>query len=176
MRAPIDLAIRCCRGRIVARLMWPRQRSENAYASIRSLEVHGSGTADVGGSLRRAGWCPCSSEDYDMKIATRLGPLVLALTVAATAGAQVTASPNPNPPLFDFKPIDINNDGRVSLEEAKPNSDLVSAFEMLDLNHDDFLTPLEFSRWNRAGKAVLPKDPTTAPSGSNGAQHMPDTK
>lgn len=110
-----------------------------------------------------------------MNIGTRLG-LVLAITFAAAADAQVAAPApaNQNPPLFDFKPIDANSDGRVSLEEAKPNSDLVSAFEALDVNHDDFLTPLEFSRWSRAGKSVLPTDPTTAPSGSNGAQHMPD--
>ena len=110
-----------------------------------------------------------------MKIATCLG-LVLAVTFAANVDAQTPPAKNQNPTLFDFKPIDMNADGRVSLEEAKPNSDLVSAFEALDVNHDDYLTPLEFSRWSRAGKSLVPADPTTAPSGSNGAQHMPDTK
>ncbi len=111
-----------------------------------------------------------------MKIAMHFGRLVLAITFAAAAGAQTPPAQNQNPTLFDFKPMDINSDGRVSLEEAKPNSELVRAFEALDLNHDDFLTPLEFSRWSRAGKSLVPSDPTTAPSGSNGAQHMPDTR
>jgi len=105
----------------------------------------------------------------------RMGQLLLAISFAVGAGAQTPPAQTANPTLFDFKPIDINGDGRVSLEEAKPNSDLVTAFEMLDVNHDDFLTPVEFAKWSRAGKSLVPHDPTTAPSGSNGAQHMPDT-
>lgn len=111
-----------------------------------------------------------------MKIAARIGQILLAVSVASAVNAQVGPAPtSPNPTLFDFKSVDGNGDGRVSLEEAKPNSDLITVFETLDGNHDDYLTPLEFSRWNRAGKSVVPADPTTAPSGSNGAQHMPVT-
>jgi EF hand len=114
-----------------------------------------------------------------MKLTSRLAQLGLSLMLAAAAASAIAAdapAQNPNPRLFDFKPIDANSDGRVSLEEAKPHSDLVSAFEMLDTNHDDFLTALEFSRWSLAGKSLVPTDPTTAPSGSNGAQHMPDIR
>jgi hypothetical protein len=115
-----------------------------------------------------------SAESLEMKIATRIGPLAVVLASIAIAGAQVPPAKGLNPPQFDFKPLDTNNDGRVSLEEAKSNSELVTAFEMLDVNHDDFLTTVEFSKWSRAGKSLVPKDPTTAPSGSNGAQHMPN--
>ena len=68
--------------------------------------------------------------------------------------------------------VDGNKDGVPGL-----SSSLAGATVYLDLNHDGFLSPAEFQAWPRALKtkdAALP-DPSTAPSGSAGAQHMPPT-
>ncbi len=72
-----------------------------------------------------------------------------------------------------FATLDTNKDGKISKQEALAAPDLYDAFDALDLNHDGFLTPAEFQAWSRALKSKTPvRDPSTAPGGSAGAQHM----
>jgi Ca2+-binding EF-hand superfamily protein len=73
-----------------------------------------------------------------------------------------------------FATLDTNKDGKISREEALAAPDLADAFDALDVNHDGFLSPSEFQAWPRALKTGAAKrDPSTAPGGSAGAQHMP---
>lgn len=74
-----------------------------------------------------------------------------------------------------FAKLDADQDQRVSLVESRKSQTLPGAFARLDANHDGFLTPTEFAMWEEAGNlaTLAPVDPTTAPSGSSGAQHMP---
>lgn len=108
-----------------------------------------------------------------MKIDKRLSSLILALAVAGVVSAS---PPKKQPvPMFDFPSVDANKDGKVSPEEVQYIDDLRASFPALDINHDDALSESEFSRWNRASK-TMPADPSTAPGGSAGAQHMPRSK
>jgi len=70
-------------------------------------------------------------------------------------------------PATDFGKLDRNGDGKISLAEAKGNANLEVNFESLDRNRDGFLSLEEF------GRTSVPADPSTAPGGSAGAQHMP---
>lgn len=108
-----------------------------------------------------------------MRIDKHLGPLALALIISAAA---LAAAPTPTgPPTIDFLSLDKNKDGKLSRAEVMNVDDLRADFDLLDTNHDDSLTPPEFGRWSRAGKTkdAMPVDPSTGPSGSSGAQHMP---
>lgn len=103
-----------------------------------------------------------------------------ALLLTAWAGgagllqAQTPAALPNDGPKIDFSTVDKDANGKLSKEEALPIAELEGAFDKLDTDHDGSVSPVEFARWNRAGKATpLPHDPTTAPSGSAGAQHMP---
>jgi hypothetical protein len=73
-----------------------------------------------------------------------------------------------------FATLDTNHDGKISRKEALAAPDLADAFDKLDTNHDGFLTPAEFQAWPRAVKSsnAAVRDPSTAPGGSAGAQHM----
>jgi hypothetical protein len=64
--------------------------------------------------------------------------------------------------------LPILKEGRPGLTDTQK-----AEFEMLDLNHDGYLSPKEFQAWTRALKDPAVRDPATAPSGSAGAQHMP---
>lgn len=74
-----------------------------------------------------------------------------------------------------FAKLDADQDQRISLVESRTSQTLPGAFARLDANHDGFLTPTEFAMWEDAGDlaSLAPPDPTIAPSGSSGAQHMP---
>ena len=73
-----------------------------------------------------------------------------------------------------FAAVDGNQDGMVSLQEARADADLYENFEMLDRNHDGFLTPAEFDAWPRAARTgASAHDPSTGPGASGGAQHVP---
>jgi hypothetical protein len=78
-------------------------------------------------------------------------------------------------PIEEFRKLDRNADGRLSGAEAKVRPELEAAFDSLDKNHDGFLSPEEFGVWSGLGKpgGAKPVDPSTGPSGSGGAQHMP---
>jgi Ca2+-binding EF-hand superfamily protein len=105
-----------------------------------------------------------------MKLAMSLSCLLLTCTAGETLFAQgVRSELKP----IAFSTLDTNKDGKLSLSEARADPDLEMVFEMLDLNHDGYLSPKEFQAWPRALKESAVRDPTTAPSGSAGAQHMP---
>jgi hypothetical protein len=114
-----------------------------------------------------------------MKIRTTLIPLAT-LLIAGMAQAQMSSSSRKPPPStdttkIDFITVDKDANGVLSKEESKAVADLDSSFAALDADHDDVVSPAEFTKWKRAGKIVgaKPPDPATAPSGSAGAQHMP---
>jgi EF hand len=127
-----------------------------------------------------------------MNNAPGLTTFILALAVVGAVNAQDPASqttPAARAPTvaratvartpdvaagIDFATIDSNSDGKVTLEEVRYIDDLAAAFEQLDINRDKQLSPAEFAHWGRASKSKEQLDPTTAPSGSNGAQHMPN--
>ena len=95
-----------------------------------------------------------------MKNATRFGTLVLSLAGVAAVYAQAAAPVAPAPAAdqkadaaSDFGAIDRNKDGKLSQAEAQSNTDLTSTFSTLDADRDSYLTPTEFSKWSRAGKA-----------------------
>lgn len=104
-----------------------------------------------------------------MKIDKRVTSLIIALAIAGVVSAS-PPSKQPKQPSLDFPSVDANKDGKVSPEEVAYIDDLRASFPTLDINHDDALSASEFAKWNRAAK---PADPTTAPGGSAGAQHMP---
>jgi hypothetical protein len=114
-----------------------------------------------------------------MSANVRLSTLVLGLAAAAVWQQQLLAgSPAPkvpDGPTVDYVKADRNGDGNISKPEALLVPDLTSAFEMLDSDRDELISPVEFSRWSRAGKVEAPRpaDPPTAPGGSAGSQHMP---
>ncbi len=114
-----------------------------------------------------------------MKIRTASFLPLLALAIAGTVQAQAPTPSRKPPPTdttkIDFIVVDKDANGSLSREEAKAVADLDSSFAQLDSDHDEVVTPAEFTKWKRAGKIVgaKPIDPTTAPSGSAGAQHMP---
>jgi hypothetical protein len=97
---------------------------------------------------------------------------------AANAPPAKSAPAKPEAQGIDFAAVDKNGDRNVSKDEALLFPELASAFEMLDTDRDEAISPTEFSRWSRAGKVAgaRPADPATAPGGSAGAQHMPDVK
>jgi hypothetical protein len=102
--------------------------------------------------------------------------LLAALTATSLAHAQTPAD-KAGPVAaakIDFSTLDKDANGKLSKEEALPVIELDASFDRLDTDRDGSVSPTEFAHWNRAGKAIpLPHDPTTAPSGSAGAQHMP---
>ena len=107
-----------------------------------------------------------------MKLALSLACFLLTGTPGATLFAQGVHSELKS---IAFSTLDTNKDGKLSRDEARADPGLYAAFDMLDANHDGFLSPQEFQAWPRALKTKdgsVP-DPSTAPSGSAGAQHMP---
>lgn len=114
-----------------------------------------------------------------MNIPAHTFALLSALGVSTQIWAQAPAQ-NAAPAevvKIDFATLDKDASGGVSKKEAEPVPDLEGEFDQLDSDHNGSLSSAEFAHWNRAGKATpVPRDPTTAPSGSAGAQHMPPPK
>ncbi|MET0280321.1 MAG: hypothetical protein ABW278_04240 [Steroidobacteraceae bacterium] len=114
-----------------------------------------------------------------MKHSASKAALFVVLAMAGAGHAQTPAvkpKPAPAAPKIDFVTLDKDANGGLSKEETKVIAELNRQFEQLDADHDELVSPAEFARWNRAGKitgAPAP-DPATAPSGSAGAQHMPN--
>ena len=111
-----------------------------------------------------------------MRVSKYVGQAVLALAIAGVVSMEAPAAAPAS--KLDFLSVDADKDGKVSPAEVQYIDDLRSQWDTLDENKDDFLTPPEYSKWSRAGKVkeMLPLDPSTGPSGSNGAQHMPKSK
>ncbi len=108
-------------------------------------------------------------------------PALVLLMAATAASAQqqpvVPQEPAPaDAPKVDFATVDENRDGSITRQEALPTADLHASFDLLDVDRNQSLSPTEFARWNRAGspQPKVPRDPSTAPGGSAGSQHLPD--
>lgn len=95
----------------------------------------------------------------------RTGPSALPATAGETI-ADATA--------IDFSTVDKDSSRTITIEEAAAVTELHDVFNELDEDRNLFLTPNEFAAWPRAGKVDSPKDPTTVPGGSAGAQHVPE--
>ena len=50
--------------------------------------------------------------------------------------------------MKDFKGMDTNGDGRVSMTEASSNNQLHSGFRTADANGDGYLSETEFKSWS----------------------------
>lgn len=110
-----------------------------------------------------------------MKNSAFIVSAMLALLPAFPAPAQ---APLPKPAAdanrIDFSALDKDMNAYLTKDEVMATADLEGVYETLDTDHDGRISPTEFSRWSRAGKsAPVPHDPSTAPTGSAGAQHMP---
>lgn len=108
----------------------------------------------------------------NMKQAAQIGLLVAGFLAVGTVYADTPA----RQASLDFASLDANSDGRISASEVQFVDDLRAEFPNLDANGDEELTPAEFGKWDRAASssATAPADPSTGPSGSSGAQHMPE--
>jgi|HubBroStandDraft_1064217.scaffolds.fasta_scaffold791363_1 hypothetical protein len=107
-----------------------------------------------------------------MKSAQKCLAILVMVLGAFDLGYAQSARPELKP--VAFATLDTNQDGKISRQEALAAPDLYDAFDSLDLNHDGFLSPAEFQAWPRALKSsdTAVRDPSTAPGGSAGAQHM----
>ena len=114
-----------------------------------------------------------------MNIPARAFFLLMVLAASVRIGAQAPAQ-NTAPAdvvKIDFSVLDKDANGGVSKKEAEPVPELEGLFDKLDTDHNGSLSSVEFAHWSRAGKATpVPRDPTTAPTGSAGAQHMSPPK
>jgi len=114
-----------------------------------------------------------------MNNATRIGSFVLSCAIAGAVFAQ--AAPPVAPALpgasssAEFTAIDQNKDGKVSSTEAQSNTDLRSAFSSLDADKDTYLTPSEFSKWNKAGKSGGAMPPSDKGASSRSAVEPADS-
>jgi hypothetical protein len=124
---------------------------------------------------------PFPSSDA-MKFAARTALSLLTLTAAGLTQAQapvVKQAPTEKPATpdvakIDFATLDKDANGNLSKQEVLPVPELEGVFATLDTDHNGSVSAVEFSHWSRAGKSTpVPRDPTTAPGGSAGAQHMP---
>lgn len=98
--------------------------------------------------------------------------LAIAATGPAIADEAATSSETVK---IDFLTLDKDANGSLTGEEVKAVTELAAQFDTLDADHDRALSRTEFQRWHRANTtAEEPRDPTTVPGGSAGAQHMPE--
>ena len=89
-----------------------------------------------------------------MRITKGIVPIVLALTFTGLVFAKVPVTAAVS--TIDFLDVDANKDGKVSLEEVAYIDDLRASFNALDVNHDQVLSPDEYSHWRRAGSQNRP--------------------
>lgn len=107
---------------------------------------------------------------------TTCAPCLLLVAGLAIAGSPAPTASTTETTKVDFSTLDKDNNGSLSREEARTVADFELVFADLDQDHDQAVSPPEFTRWKRAGKVSGAKrDPATTPSGSAGSQHMPET-
>jgi len=69
---------------------------------------------------------------------------------------------------LEFRALDLNGDGRVSLSEAAGNYEVVTRFDRADRNRDGKLTRAEFERLKKKTRVATAKrkEPSAATGGS----------
>lgn len=93
-------------------------------------------------------------------------------STAAATPRVAEAEPAPSPSR-DFALLDANKDGTLTAEETRAKPALHDTFETFDRNRDGVLSAAEYGEWqDQDPEGATPADPSTAPSGSSGAQHM----
>jgi hypothetical protein len=105
------------------------------------------------------------------KVTLALSSLTLTLAAAALAQSP-NASPmasGAKPPHTQFKSLDTNQDGRISKDEIKANSDLTASFTGLDADHDSYLSENEYAKWKAAPNTMAPAN--GKPAGSTMPAH-----
>lgn len=65
------------------------------------------------------------------------GRLSVALSLALVSGAAMAALPA-------FETVDANGDGQISMEEAKPHTDVMGTFRAADVDKDGQLNKTEY--------------------------------
>ena len=91
---------------------------------------------------------------------------LLGVFLAALAHAQ-----QPDHDL-EFRALDLNGDGQVSLTEAAGNFEVVTKFERADRNRDGRLTRAEFERLKKL-KTRVAADRKKEPSAATGGTARP---
>ncbi|MDI1308576.1 MAG: EF-hand domain-containing protein [Methylotenera sp.] len=71
--------------------------------------------------------------------------------VAATNETEVSAT---NSGEADFKKLDANKDGKISLKEAVKDKSLTTYFDAADINHDGMVSADEYVSYKTAASAT----------------------
>ncbi len=98
---------------------------------------------------------------------------------APQANAPASNPPKQSPPqASDFRSLDKDSDGFVSLSEAEPAVRCMMCSQRSTATRTASSRQSEFATWSGADKTrtPTPASPATGPGGSGNAQHMPDSK
>jgi Ca2+-binding EF-hand superfamily protein len=93
-----------------------------------------------------------------LKDAIKTDSKVAEAKVAATSETDLSAKA---PADEDFKKLDANKDGKVSLKEAVKDKALASQFDAIDINHDGMVSADEYLSFKAASAAKITE---TAPA------------
>ena len=93
-----------------------------------------------------------------LKDAIKTDSKVAEAKVAATSETDLSAKA---PADEDFKKLDANKDGKVSLKEAVKDKALASQFDATDINHDGMVSADEYISFKAASAAKITE---TAPA------------
>jgi hypothetical protein len=93
-----------------------------------------------------------------LKDAIKTDNKVAEAKVAATSETDLSAKA---PADEDFKKLDANKDGKVSLKEAVKDKALASQFDATDINHDGMVSADEYLSFKAASAAKITE---TAPA------------
>jgi hypothetical protein len=83
---------------------------------------------------------------------------------AKTTDAKGMDSLAKAPAEDDFKKLDANKDGKISLKEAVKDKALASSFDATDANHDGMISTDEYASYKSASAV---KSTETAPAATN---------
>jgi hypothetical protein len=87
-----------------------------------------------------------------LKDSIKTGSKVAEAKVAATSETDLSAKA---PADEDFKKLDANKDGKVSLKEAVKDKALASQFDAIDINHDGMVSADEYLSFKAASAAKV---------------------